>query len=55
MALLGLLALLINAIDYLFGVALLGASAAPVRLIPIGIALILVGAALMKQKMPAVP
>lgn len=55
MALLGLIGLLIHAIDYLFGVSLLGTVAAPAALIPISMALVLVGAALMKRNAPPTP
>lgn len=54
-ALLGLIGLLINALDYLFGVSLLGTGAAPAAMIPISMAWILIGAALMKRNAPPVP
>jgi len=55
MAFLGLIGLLINALDYLFGVSLLGTGTAPAAMIPISMAWILIGAALMKRNAPPVP
>lgn len=45
-ATLGLLCLLINAKDYLFGYTLLGGNNPPLALAPIGIALVVIGAGL---------
>ena len=45
-ATLGLVCLLIHAIDYLFGYALLGIHSPPLALAPIGIALVVIGAGL---------
>lgn len=45
-ATLGLMCLLIHALDYLFGYALLGVHSPPLALAPIGIALVAIGAGL---------